>query len=126
MTVKYTAVARRKPGDPPEASKYYPNVKSSGRVTLRQLAQSIADISTVSTVDTVAVLEALLKVIPRELANGNIVQLGDFGSFSLRVRGEGAATPEEVTARHITKILATFRPGKLFKATLDNIDFEKM
>ena len=46
MTVKYNVVARRKPGDPVEASKYYPNVKSSGRVTLRQLAQRIAEIST--------------------------------------------------------------------------------
>jgi predicted histone-like DNA-binding protein len=126
MTVKYTVVARRKPGDPPEASKYYPYVKSSGKVTLRQLAQHIGEISTVSTVDTIAVLEALLAVIPRELANGNIVQLGDLGSFSLRVRSEGADTPEAVTAHHITKTLTTFRPGKLFKNTLDSITFEKV
>ena len=54
MTVKYTTVARRKPGDPPEANKFYPVVKSSGKVTLRQQARQIAEISTVSTVDTVA------------------------------------------------------------------------
>jgi predicted histone-like DNA-binding protein len=101
-------------------------VKSSGKIALRQLAERIADISTVSTVDTVAVLEALLTVIPRELAEGRIVQLGDLGSFSLRIRGEGAETAEEVTARHITKTLTNFRPGKLFRDALDKISFEKL
>lgn len=125
MTVKYTVVGRRNPGDPEEAKKYYPYLKSSGKVTLRQLTQRIAEISTVSSVDTVAVLEALLTVIPRELAAGNIVQLGDLGSFSLRVRSQGADTPEEVTASHITKTMTTFRPGKRFKDTLKSITFEK-
>lgn len=125
MTVKYTVVGRRNPGDPEEAKKYYPYLKSSGKVMLRQLTQRIAEISTVSSVDTVAVLEALLIVIPRELAAGNIVQLGDLGSFSLRVRSQGADTPEEVTASNITRTMTTFRPGKRFKDTLKSITFEK-
>jgi predicted histone-like DNA-binding protein len=105
MTVKYTVVARGNPGDPEAPKKYYPQVKSSGKVTLRQLAERIAEISTVSTVDTVAVLEALLTVIPQGLAEGRIVNLGDFRSFNLRIRGQGAGTPEEVTAHNITKTL---------------------
>lgn len=110
---------------PTLSKNYYPQVKSSGKVMLRQFAQQIADISTVSAVDTIAVLEALLTVIPRELAEGRIVRLGDFGSFSLRIRGQGADTPEGVTAHNITKTLTSFRPGKLFKGALDNISFEK-
>jgi predicted histone-like DNA-binding protein len=126
MTVKYTVVARGKPGDPEAPKKYYPMVKSVGRVTLRQLAQRIADISTVSSVDTVAMLEALLTVIPRELAEGRTVQLGDLGTFGLRVRGEGAETAEAVTAHSITKTLIGFRPGKRFKEMLPGLSFEKM
>jgi nucleoid DNA-binding protein len=63
--------------------------------------------------------------VPDELADGNIVSLGDFGSFRLRVRSEGAATTEEVTARNITKTLTSFRPGKRFKQVLDTIEYEK-
>ena len=86
MSTKYTVIARRKPGDPTAPEKYYPSVKSSGRITLRQLSKQIAEISTVSSVDTLAVLEALLTLIPREISNGNIVNLGDFGTFRLRIQ----------------------------------------
>lgn len=126
MTVKYTVVARGKPGDPESPKKYYPMVKSTGKTTLRDLAERVAEISTVSSVDVVAVLEAFLTIVPRELADGNIVNLGDFGTFRLRVRSEGADSAEEVTARNITQALTRFRPGKRFKEALDNVSFEKL
>lgn len=125
MTVKYIIVGRQRPGDPGAPTKYYPLVKSRGRTTLRQLATHIATISTVSTVDTMAVLEAFLQVVPQELADGNTVHLGDFGSFSLRTKAEGADTPEEVRASNIKKVQTTFRPGKLFKDVLNAITFER-
>ncbi len=125
MTVKYTVVARGNPGDPEAPKKYYPILKSTGKVSLRQLARRISEISTVSSVDTVAVLEALLTVVPQELAEGRTVRLGDLGSFSLRSRGEGSETAEEVTAHNITKTLIGFRPGKRFKEVLANLSFEK-
>jgi predicted histone-like DNA-binding protein len=126
MAVKYTVVARGKPGDPEAPKKYYPMVKSTGKTTLRDLAERVAEISTVSSVDVVAVLEAFLTIVPRELADGNIVNLGDFGTFRLRVRSEGADSEEEVTARNIIQAFARFRPGKRFKETLDNASFEKL
>lgn len=125
MTVKYTAVARGKPGDPDAPKKYYALVKSKGKVTVRNIAQDIASMSTVSPVDLAAMIEAFLTVIPKELAKGNIVHLGDFGSFSLRVQGQGAETAQELGARHIAKTLVTFRPGKRFKEILNNVSFEK-
>ncbi len=125
MSVKYTAVARGDPRDPQAPKKYYPRVKSSGQVTVRQLAQRIADISTVSTVDTIATVEALLVVVPQELAEGRTVKLGDLGTFSLRVRGEGADTPEGVTVNSIIKAAIAFRPGKRFKEVLARLSFER-
>jgi predicted histone-like DNA-binding protein len=125
MTVKYNVVERGNPGDPTAPKKYYPSVSSSGRVKLRTLGKQIAEISTVSVPDTVAVLEALLALIPKELSNGNIVELGDFGSFRLRVQTEGAETPEAVSARQIKKVLPRFVPGKEFQQVLDTSEFEK-
>jgi predicted histone-like DNA-binding protein len=125
MSVKYNVVARSNPGNPAAPPKYYPSVKSSGRTTLRQLARQIAEISTVSSVDTLAVLEALLTLLPRELSDGNIVELGDFGSFRLRAQTEGAESAEAVTARHIIKVLPRFAPGKEFQQALAATTFEK-
>jgi predicted histone-like DNA-binding protein len=125
MPVRYNVVARGKPGDASVPPKYYPILKSSGRVSLRQLAQQIAEISTVSSVDTMAVLEALLTVIPRELSDGNIVELGDLGSLWLRIKSDGSETEAAVTGRNVTAVHPQFKPGKEFKQTLQTIAFEK-
>jgi len=125
MSVRFGIAARRDPRNVEAPPRYYPQVKSRGTVGLRQLSERIADISTVSSVDTLAVLEALLVVVPQELAQGNVVQLGDFGSFSLRTQSRGSDTPDEVTAQNIIRRLVTFRPGKRFKQVLDAIIFEK-
>ena len=125
MSVKYNVVAKNNPSNRAAPPKYYPSVKSSGRTTLRQLARQIAEISTVSSVDTLAVLEALLTQIPRELADGNIVELGEFGAFRLRAQTEGAESAEAVTGRHIIKVLPRFTPGKEFQQVLDTASFEK-
>ena len=125
MSVKYNVVERGNPSNPAAPKKFYPSIESSGRKTLRQMAERISQISTVSSADTMAVLEALLTTIPQELAAGNIVELGDFGNFWLRSDSEGATTAEEVRASQIKGILPRFNPGKEFKKALDVIEFEK-
>jgi nucleoid DNA-binding protein len=64
-------------------------------------------------------------IVPKELAKGNIVELGDFGSFWLKTNTEGAETAEEVRADQINTVLPRFNPGKQFKRTLDIIEFNK-
>jgi predicted histone-like DNA-binding protein len=125
MSVKYNVVERGNPSNREAPKKFYPSIESSGRKTLRQIAARINQISTVSSADTMAVLEALLTIIPEELAAGNIVELGDFGNFWLRADTEGAATAEEVRGSQITGILPRFNAGKEFKKVLDSIEFEK-
>ncbi len=125
MTVKFNVVERGNPGKPDAPKKFYPSIESSGRKTLRELAGRIAEISTVSSVDTLAVLEALLTTIPKELVAGNIVELGDFGSFWLRNEADGADIAGAVTSSQITNVLPHFYPGKEFKKVLDTIEFEK-
>lgn len=125
MAVQYVLVERGKPGNPITQRKFYAQAKSKGSVTLRHLAKRIADISTISTIDTLAVLEALLQVIPEEIANGNIVRLGEFGNFMLTIKGEGAETEEGFTSSNIKSNRLSFRPGKEFKQVLNRIIYEK-
>jgi predicted histone-like DNA-binding protein len=125
MTVKYNVVEHGNPSNPAAPKKFYPSIESSGRKTLRQMAERIAEISTVSSADTMAVLEALLTTIPDELAAGNIVELGDFGNFWLRNEADGMDTADAVRASNITNILPRFNAGKEFKKVLDTIEFEK-
>ena len=125
MSVKYNVVPKKNPGDPAATPKYYPSVVKSGSITLRQLAKRISAISTVSTIDTLAVLEGLLTVVPEELTAGQVVHLGEFGSFWLRIKTTGAELPGQVTAHNILDTRVRFTPGKEFKQALATIDFEK-
>ncbi len=125
MTVKYNVVQRGNPSNPEAPKKYYPSIVSSGRVTMRDLAEMAASQSTLSTMDMMAAYESLLALIPDQLARGNVVELGDFGSFWLKNNADGALTLESVTASHITTVTPRFNPGKLFKDVLRAIKFEK-
>lgn len=125
MTVKYNVVERGNPSNPAAPKKFYPSIASSGRKTLRQMAERISQISTISTADTMAVLEALLTTIPDELAAGNIVELGDFGNFWLKANSDGADTAAEARATQINTLLPRFNAGKEFKKALDTIEYEK-
>jgi len=95
MAIKYSLIERINPADLSMPRKIYAVNKSSGELSLRQLSKRIADISTVSSIDTMAVLEALVQVIPEELSDGNIVRLGDFGSFYANLKSSGAETEED-------------------------------
>jgi predicted histone-like DNA-binding protein len=125
MSVKYNIVERGNPGKPEEPKKFYPSIQSSGRLTLRELAEQASDRSTLTAADIMAALESFLAIVPKELAKGNIVELGDFGSFWLKTTTEGADTAEEVRSDQISTVLPRFNPGKQFKRTLDNIEFSK-
>lgn len=125
MTVKFNVVARGNPGHPEVPKKYYPMIHSTARVTTRELAQEASLISTLSTTDMMAAIESFLTIIPKELAKGNIVELGDFGTIWIRVESDGAETADEVRASQITNVLPRFSPGKLFKDVLNKIEFVK-
>ena len=125
MPVKFSATPKKDPRNLEAEPKYYAIVKSDGRADTITIAKSINSMSTVSIPDTAAVLEAFLHVVPEKLADGRIVELGDFGTFRISVSSEGAALAEEVTARNITDTKVIFTPGKRFKQMLDTIEFQK-
>ncbi len=123
MSVRYNIVERGNPGKPDAPKKFYPSIQSSGRVTTRELAEMAAQRSTLSTMDMMAAIEGFLAIIPEQLIKGNIVELGEFGSFWLRTTSEGAESAETVHATQITSVLPRFNPGKVFKQTLDRVEF---
>lgn len=125
MTVKYNVVGRGNPSNREAPKKYYPSIASSGRKTLRQMAARISEISTVSSADTMAVLEALLTTLPQELIAGNVVELGDFGNFWLKITSEGVDTADAVRATQINTLLPRFNAGKEFKKVLAAVEYEK-
>ena len=125
MPVKFNIVERANPSNREAPKKYYPSIQSSGRVTTREMAEMAADRSTLTTADMMAAIESFLAIVPQQLAKGNIVELGDFGSFWLRSTSEGAHAPEEANATQITSLLPRFNPGKTFKKALKSVEYAR-
>ncbi len=125
MPVKYVLVARGNPGNPTAPKKFYAQLKSSGEVTTRQLIKEISARSTVSAADTMAVIESLLEILPEKLSQGQIVRLGDFGSFSASVTSEGADAAEDFNAVMIKRYSIRFRPGKELNRAVAVVDYKK-
>jgi predicted histone-like DNA-binding protein len=126
MSVKFSVTPRKDPRDQNSQPKYYATVRSNGRVDTHGIARDINKMSTVSSVDTAAVLEAFMNVVPDQLADGKIVELGDFGTFRVSVSSEGAEMPEAVNTRSITDVRILFQPGKRFRKLIDSTEFEKI
>jgi len=116
---------RVNPRSPEDVRKYYAFPKASGTIELRELAKHISRESTVSMMDTVAVLEGLLQVIPDMLLDGNIVKLGDFGTFRLGISSEGVENPDEFNVSKIRKTNLIFRAGKVFRDQLKTVKFTR-
>ncbi len=125
MPAKYKVIPKVNPRDPEGPRKYYPSLQASGRTRQRQLALEAADRSTLSDADMDAAMTNLLALIPKHLAEGRIVDLGEFGVFRLAISTEGLDTAEEVTVRNIKKIGVRFTPGPAFKKALADAQFEK-
>lgn len=125
MPVQFVVVAKGNPSNPEAPKKFYAQAKSAGEITLRELAGQIAKRSTVSSPDVMAVLEAMLEIIPERIAEGDIVRLGDFGSFNLTLSSTGSVKEEDVTAANIRDNSLNFRPGKEIQKVLDTLTYRK-
>ena len=118
MPIEYSLVQRGLPGQPNSPKKWYANVRASGTTTERGMADKISRGTSLSSTDIKAAVESLLQEIPRELADGQIVQLGDLGSFRVTLQSEGTETEEEFTAAQVRKIKVNFLPSALFEQLL--------
>jgi len=75
--------------------------------------------------DLMGAIEVILSIIPKELMKGNIVELGDFGSFWLRICSDGADHIDDVLPDQINNVLPRFNPGMQFKWLLERIRFSR-
>lgn len=125
MPAKYKVIEKVNPRDPQGVRKFYPSLQSNGRSNQRKLALEAADRSTLSDADMDAAMTNLLALIPKHLVEGQIVDLGEFGTFRLTIKTEGADLAEDVTVRNIKKVGVRFTPGAAFRKAMEDVRFEK-
>lgn len=126
MAVKYVLVEKGNPGNPKAPKKVYAQAKANKVVTYKKLVQELTGVSTtVSDSDVLAVMNELAKLLKKHLSDGNVVQLGDIGTFYISLTSAGAESPEKFHHSMIKGGSMKFRPAADTKEWLAGLKYEK-
>lgn len=110
------ALMSSKPGDDTAPKLLYAKAQASGEVTMDEMAEEISYSTSLTDGDVLNAIRALIKQANKNLADGKIVRLENFGSFQLQLQSEGAETEKKFTPANITGARIQFRPGRPMKA----------
>ena len=124
--VTYSVSPRINPKDKNLPPKYYGHVQANGDVSLREMSERIQQTCTVHKSDVFAVLVALEDVISEALKSGEIVRLGDLGTFQIGISSKGALTEEDYDETLIKKARINFRPGMALVGILSNLSYKNV
>lgn len=126
MPINYSLTQRVNLKDPTAPRKFYAIAKSNGEETVRQLATEISKRSGLSSSEVFAVIEAFIDLVPERIAEGKIVRLGEFGSFSISLSSEGVEKAEDFNSSLVKGNSLNFRPGKIVQKVLDSVEYQKV
>lgn len=122
------AIYSTKPGTKKEnitETKAYAVSQVTDMITLDEFARHIADHgSKYKRGDIYAILAEAVDCLREQLLEGKKVSLGDLGSFSVRLKSEGATTASDLSAQHIKKVNVCWTKGKLFKNLREDAEFQ--
>ena len=124
--VTYSVVPRINPREKNDPPKYYAQAQASGDVNIREMSERIQASCTVTKADVYAVLVSMEDVIIDALKSGEIVRLGDLGTFQIGVSGKGTLTEEEYDSSLIQKARINFRPGIALSGILTTLTYAKV
>lgn len=124
--VTFSVVPRKNLIDKEAPAKYYAQAQSSGDVDVDEMSGRIEKACTVNSADVLAVLKALEDEMMTSLQKGEIVRMGNIGTFQIGLRSAGAEKAEEFKALMIKKARVNFRPGKRLGDMLKTLDYGKV
>ena len=124
--VTYSVVPRINPREKSDPPKYYAQAQASGDVNIREMSERIQSTCTVTKADVYAVLVSMEDVIIDALKSGEIIRLGDLGTFQIGISSKGDLTEEDYDDSLIKKARINFRPGVALVGILTNLSYQKV
>lgn len=124
--VTYSVVPRKNLIKKDEPAKFYAQAQASGDVDIKEMSIRIEKACTATRADVMAVLIALEDTIVEGLQRGEIVRIGEIGTFQIGLRGKGAETEEDYNVSLIHKAKINFRPGAALASILPGLSFAKV
>lgn len=122
-TINYSVSGRKKPNDEMATEKFYAQAQSKGTCDVEEIAEKISRATTMTRGDVKGVIAALEDEIIDKLLNGEIVKLGDIGTFRVSLQSEGADTMENFTTSNIKRANVVFRPSARIQKELTGASY---
>ena len=126
MSVKFSVVPRKNPSKITEPAKYYAQAQGFGEMDFDSICEDVDSRCTATKADVTAALNGVLATMKQSLAKGEIVRLGDFGTFQIALSSTGAVTEKEFNSSLIKKARISFRPGMLLTNLLKVHDYSQV
>ena len=122
MALIYKKVARKKPGasDPP---KYYISPQSIIRAKEREVAELMCLDNTLNRKEAEMAIHQFIQALLRLLRDGKTVQFGEFATFSITIKSEGADTEEDCTVDRVKRIVPHVKFNAEFMEALQHVEF---
>lgn len=117
MAQKYVVVERKNPLKPQNPTKFYAMARSNRRVDTDEVIKRISERSSYSIGELKGCITEFLLEIKNQLELGNIVLMGDLGSFRVTIAtGNATDTAKEFKAATCIKISRVrFSPGEMLR-----------
>ena len=117
MAQKYVVVERKNPLKPQNPTKFYAMARSNRRVDTEEVIKRIAERSSYSIGELKGCITEFLLEIKNQLELGNIVLMGDLGSFRVTIAtGNATDTAKEFKAAICIRISRVrFSPGEMLR-----------
>lgn len=125
MAIEYRAVERSNPQDRTK-KQFYATAIKTGDTSLKQLCEEIEQISALSKADVYGVLYALLEVLPRHLADGKSIHLGELGSFRIGLNSNGEPSADKVDVHSIKHARVIFSAGRELANSVKELKYRKI
>lgn len=126
MSVKYSVVARKNPRNLEAPKKYYAQAQAAGTLDFENMCSTIADRGTCIKGDVMAALEGVIHSMKQALAEGQIVRLGDLGSFQIILGSYPSISAKGFVSTLIRKQKIVFRPGKALTDLLKTLTYKQV
>lgn len=126
MSVKYSIAARKNPRNPEAPKKYYAQAQADGTLEFGTMCDTIADRGTCIKGDVMAALDGVIHTMKQALAEGQIVRLGELGSFQIVLGSYPAVSAKDFISTLIRKQKILFRPGKALTDLLKTLSYKQV
>ena len=122
-TINYSVALRKKPNDEMAVEKAYGQIQSKGSCDIEEISEKISRSTTMTRGDVKGVIAALEDEVIDKLLNGEIVKLGDLGTFRLSMQSTGADSMETFSTANIKGVKVIFAASARIKKELTAASF---